>query len=86
MDPRRVFGWNVEEIGIVELPGWNAEEIRIHGRIMVGIVVVVESKFGFERVVEVVATFEIVRVMELADDGVFGLEDDEELGICVFVV
>ncbi|GJW78824.1 retrovirus-related pol polyprotein from transposon TNT 1-94 [Tanacetum coccineum] len=92
MDPRQVLGWNVKEIGIVEVIGWNVgeiwigevlewnvEEIRIHGQIGVGIVVVVEYKFGFERVaIKVVATFEIVR---LADDGVFGLEDDEELGI-----
>ncbi|GJV83444.1 hypothetical protein Tco_1523342 [Tanacetum coccineum] len=73
MDPRRVLGWNVGKIETVEVLGWNVEKIRIgevlrwnvekiriHGQIKVGIVVVVEWKFGFERVVEVVATFEIV--------------------------
>ncbi|GJZ67692.1 cysteine-rich receptor-like protein kinase 26 [Tanacetum coccineum] len=75
MDPRRivmVLGLNVGEIGIVgEIR--NLGEFGIHGKIEVCIVIMVND-----------GTWLVFEVMEFADDGVFGIEDDDELGICVF--
>ncbi|GKD61091.1 hypothetical protein Tco_1298600 [Tanacetum coccineum] len=76
MDPRQlvvVLSLKVGEIGIVGEIGMlgkigNLGEFKIHGKIKL-----VNDGSGL-----------MFEMMEFTDDGVFRLEVDEELGICVF--